>query len=176
MTDEKRWYVVYVGDSRRVSALPEAVRSASRDSAVWIPTKQEFFRVKDKLKEVTKPLFKGYVFVNTSLPAADLEEVIKAACGGYFLKGPGRRDAFIISDEEIKYIHTLVDENKYPKSIAEQYDLEIGQHVEITAGSLEGFKGFITGLKKEKVVVEVSFFGRNTSAEVDPAACRVFTE
>jgi transcriptional antiterminator NusG len=173
MSDGKKWYVVYVGDSKRVSYIPDAVRSVAGDSAVWIPTKQVFYRIKGKLKEVSKPLFPGYVFISTDADIYVLEGAVNSACGGHFLRGPGAAEAAVIDDAEMTTIRGLVESNSKPQSIAERYDLELGQKVEITTGPFLGVQGTILEIKREKVKVEVSIFGRNTSAEVDPASCRV---
>ena len=50
-------------------------------------------------------------------------------------------------------------------------DFAVGDNVEIVAGPLEGFVGLVKEIdtKTRKVKVEVSMFGRDTSAELDLA-------
>lgn len=173
---DKRWYVVYVGDQKRIPALPSAVRSAVMDSAVWIPEKKVYLKIRGKNREMTRPLFPGYVFINIDIQAGNVEDAVQSACGGHFLKSAGSSSPTALSESEMKHLRQLADDRSTPQTIAQRYDLEIEQKVEISQGPFLGTVGVIKEIKKEKVVVEVSIFGRNVLAEVDPAACFIVHE
>jgi transcriptional antiterminator NusG len=172
----KKWYVAFVGDQKRISALPAAIKSVVLDSAVWIPEKKVYLKIRGKNRELLRPLFPGYVFINVDIEAGQVEEAIQTSCGGHLLKHPGCSYPASLSDSEMKHIRKVADDKSSPQSIADRYELEIGQKVEITTGPFLGIVGKIQYMKKDKVVVEVSVFGRDVLAEVDPASCFVIKE
>lgn len=173
----KRWYVAYVADTKRISALPEAVKSAVQDSAVWVPTKTTYLRVDGRVQQMTSLVYAiGYVFVNVDIDAGNVEDAVKTACGGTFLKGPGGKHPKPLTEIEINDARKIASDFSTPQFLAQHYGLEEGQGVEIVEGSLMGFSGKINKVKKTSVIVEVNMFGKDILVEVDPTICRVVTE
>lgn len=173
----KRWYVAYVADQKRLTALPAAVRSAVLDSAVWIPEKTVYLKIRGKNRELTRPIFPvGYVFVNVDIEAGNVEDAVKAACGGTFLKGAGSSRPTPLTDLEFKNIRQVADNLSSPQSIAQRYELEEDQKVEITKGPFMGMVGKLREIKKKLVVVELSIMGQEVLTDVDPAICFVIKD
>ena len=167
------WYIIYVGDSKRIRHLPIAIKSITSEYSLWIPTKRVIQRTRGKDIEVERFLFPGYVFVKLNIDPKIAESTVKTATGGYFLKNPGTSEPRMVSDTEIQYLRGQEMEHQSPKSLAESYNLVEGQTVEIKNGPFIGAKGIIKQIKRSKVVVEVNIFGRGVLAEVDPTSCYI---
>ena len=167
------WYVIYVGDPKRVRHLPDAIGSVTKDYTLWIPTRKLIQRTRGKNVEVDRSLFPGYAFVKFEIDPKEAEDIVKTFTGGYFLKNPGTSEPSAVSDIEIKYLKSQEMEHQSPKSLAESYNLVEGQTVEIKNGPFIGAKGVIQQIKRSKVVVEVRIFGRGVLAEVDPTSCHI---
>ena len=167
------WYIIYVGDPKRMKHLANAINTVTLDYALWIPTKRIIQRTRGKNVEVDRFLFPGYAFVKFSINPKETESIIKTTTGGYFLKNPGTIDPVKISDIEIQYLKSQEMANQSPKSIAESLNLEEGQTVEIKNGPFIGINGVIKQIKRSKIIVEVRIFGRGVLAEVDPSSCHI---
>ena len=176
ISTKKHWYVCYIGDQKRIPALPAAIRSAVSDSTVWVPEKKVYLKIRGKKREMIRPIFPGYVFVNVDIEAGQVEEAVQNVCGGRFLRTPGSSTPAVLSDIDMKHLRKVADATGSPQSIADRYELEIGQKVEITKEPWSGTVGVIHQIKRDKIVVEVAIFGREVMAEVDPAACFVVKE
>lgn len=185
MSNEKKWYVIYVTDERRISFLPSALAAAASDAAVWEPKETLIQRVQGKgsmkgiVKEVMveKPLFPKYVFVHIDLDnAGNIENIVKTTCGGEFLRGAGGKRPVSLTDEEVARIQKIANSNIKPKSIVERYALDVGQAVEIVQGPYRGTKCIIKELKRKTVIVEADVFNRFTLVEVSPSDCIVIDE
>ena len=167
------WYIIYVGDPKRVRHLPNAIKSVTSDYSLWMPTKRIIQRTRGKDIEVERFLFPGYAFVRMRIDPKELEYNLRTTTGGYFLKNPGTSEPSMVPDTDIQYLRGKEMENQSPKSLAESYNLVEGQTVEIKNGPFIGAKGIIKKIKRSKVVVEVKIFGRGVDAEVDPTSCHI---
>lgn len=182
---EKKWYVAFINDPKKRAALPSAMQSVTRDFTIWAPTRQEVRekkenrggnnqgrRVTNTTDFVVKPLFPGYVFLNFDYASSGVEDAIKAQCGGYLLYAPGADNPEPLTEEQVSHIKQLAEEQNAPRSMADRYNFQLGQEVEIAGGPLFGQKGFIREIKRATVIVEVAMFGRETvRAEVTPNQC-----
>lgn len=182
---EKKWFIAFINDPKKRAALPEAMKSATRDFTIWAPTRQEVREKKDNrggnnqgrrvnntTDFVVKPLFPGYVFLNFEHSDNSVEDAIKAQCGGFLLYAPGAKEPEPLTAEQVEYIKELTEEQNAPKTMADRYNFQIGQEVEIASGPFFGQKGRILEIKRATVIVEVELFGRNAvRAEVTPSQC-----
>src|SRR5579859_6938142 len=120
--------------------IDEAFNLRNIKAKVWTP----FQRIKRKRynKEIedTIPLFRNYVFVETTfLPGMEqeMEQMLLELKAGYFLKYPGSDLPAIITPKEIERIQELqareVKETQKEENFA---PVEIGTYVEVATGSL----------------------------------------
>lgn len=172
----KSWYIVFVGDPRRISYLDNAFKTLHSEYTIWIP---EYSVVaKNKRKNIVetklKPLFPGYAFVYFNYENnRDIDDQLRFHCGGHFLKSVGTQHPYIMTSEEVATVKKHERSKEALKSIATQYDISQGDMVDIVQGLFQGLKGEVVSLKKEKIVVNINIFGRTVETDVDPSCCVV---
>jgi len=115
----------------------------------------------DRLKQLTLPLFPGYVFcrfdVNYRLPILVTPGVLRVIGVG---KVP-----LPVNDSEIEAIRSIVKSGLQ----AEPWPfLKVGQRVRIERGSLEGVEGILLAVKKPyRLIVSVTLLQRSVAVELD---------
>lgn len=170
MSDEKKWYVMYVQDPRKIQHIMTTFQaSPSKDFTIWVPVQQimQVERGSRVLKD--KPLFPGYVFVHFAYTDATLED--KLLSGGSFLKKAGCKHPTPMTEEEVSRIKQLETTRAEETPLTRTFNIRLNDKVEIVSGSFLGQRGRVIALKGDKVVVEVDIFGRSVPAEVDPSFC-----
>ena len=85
-------------------------------------------------------------------------------CSPLVLKGAVQNagyDLLIEADEEVA--------DEVEKVRMASMDVNVGDHVSVKSGPLEGFSGLVESVdeKRRKVIVRVAMFGKETPAEVD---------
>jgi len=175
---DKKWYVACINDPRSLKYLPVALKSASKTSKVWIPTqlvmrkKQNARTKQDAWEEVERQLYPGYVFIQCDdHELCTIESIVKGSCRGWMLKAGGQTRPASLTEDEIKGLELIAGEHLNRKPHLEQFDMSIGQDVEMTAGPFKGFRATIIGIKKHMLQVETSILGRSTKVEVSIEQC-----
>ena len=175
---DKKWYVACINDPRSIKYLPHALKSASKTSKVWIPTqlvmkKKRNARTKqDAWEETERPLYPGYVFIQCDeTELCTVESVVKGSCRGWMLKSGGKTEPASLTEAEIKKLELVAGEHQHKKPQLEQFNMSVGQEVEMTAGPFKGFRATIIGMKKHMLQVETTILGRSTNVEVSVEQC-----
>ena len=161
MASEKTaWYAV------RVRARQEALVAAAltgKGYDVLLPQYRCRKRWSDRVKEVTLPLFPGYLFsrfdIGVRLPILTTPGVFDiVAAGETFLP---------VDPEEIAAIHRIIATG----ATAEPWPyLRIGRRVRIVAGPLCGLEGVLARVDdRRRVVVSVTMLQRSVAVQIDPA-------
>jgi transcription antitermination factor NusG len=128
---------------------------------VFLPAYTSTRKWSDREKEISLPLFPGYVFckfdVNARLP-------ILVTPGVNFVVGSGK-SPINVDDAEISTVHRVIE-----SGLATQpwpY-LQVGEAARIEKGPLEGLTGIVTRMKGSlRLVVSVSLLMRSVSVELD---------
>ena len=174
----KEWYIACINDPRSMKFLPTALMAVSKTSKVWIPKqlvmkkKRNSAAKQDEWEETERPLYPGYAFVQCDLDELhDVESVIKTSCKGWLLKRGGKLMPQSLSEEEIKKLEIVSNEHLNKKPDLKQFNMNIGQKIEMVSGPFKGFTAVVRGLKKHMVQAEVSIFGRITNVEVSIEQC-----
>lgn len=174
----KNWYVACINDPRSFKFLPDRLKRVSQTSKLWIPTclvmkkKRNQATKQDIWEETERPLYPGYVFINCDDDElCTIESVIKGQCGGWFLKSGGQTKPASLTESEIKKLEITASEYMNKKPQLSQFNLSIGQNVEMTAGPFKGFHAIIISMKKHMLKVETSILGRSTTVEVSIEQC-----
>lgn len=127
----------------------------------FLPLYRSRSRWSDRMKEMEKPLFPGYVFcrfdVQNRLP-------ILMTPGVRFIAGIGKTP-LAVNDHEIVALQQVVRSGLQ----AEPWPfLQVGQRVRIERGALQGLEGILMGFKKpHRLVVSITLLQRSVAVELD---------
>ena len=163
MSDEARWYAIYVR-SRHEKQVHSALLQRGVDT--YLPLVETIRQWADRRKKVYLPLFKGYVFVRIdlrqSLNVLTVDSVVRIV---HFGSKP-----IPIPDEQIHAIRQVLNEDYKTEDIPY---LKEGESVEIIAGPLRGLRGML--LRKGSnlhFVVSVEIIGRSLAVKIKPHLVR----
>jgi transcriptional antiterminator NusG len=157
-TENQNWFALQVR-SRWESST--AVLLGGKGYHTLNPTYTTKKRWSGRVKEVSAPLFPGYIFcqfdVQRRLPVLVTPGVIAVVSRG--------RIPVPVNDSEIAGIQKVVSSGLH----AEPWPyLEVGQRVRIEKDALAGLEGILIQLKaNHRIVVSVSLLQRSVSLEVD---------
>jgi transcriptional antiterminator NusG len=166
----KQWYVVhtFTGHEDKVKVSIER-RAASlglgdRLGRVLVPTEEELRGTRRGRRQVSKhKIFPGYVIVEMELDD-QTRHLVRSTTGVTGFVGPDRQPV-ALQPAEVDRLLSTVSEEAPPLRAAWQD----GETVRITSEPFEGIHGRVTevDVKREKLRVLVSIFGRETPVEVD---------
>lgn len=162
MSSTAEWYVVhtYSGYENKVSTdIKNAVENRNLKDLieeVLVPTETV---TDERGKEYERKVFPGYVLIKMVM-TDDSWYVVRNIRGVTGFVGPGSKPV-PLSDEEVA---ALGVGNK-----AYKVSFEVGDTIQITGGSFDGFTGSVTEIDAEHGMVKalVSMFGRETTAELE---------
>lgn len=156
--DNQKWFALQVRTRWESST---AVLLSGKGYQTLLPTYQTKKRWNGKFKQISAPLFPGYVFCQfdalNRLP-------ILVTPGVMAVVGRGRVP-FPVNDSEIAAIQTIVSSGFH----AEPWPyLEVGQKIRIESDSLNGLEGILINFKgNNRIVVSVSLLRRSVALEID---------
>jgi transcription antitermination factor NusG len=155
---ELQWYALYVR-SRFEKVVAEHLRG--KGYAEYLPTYQVRRHWSDRVKQVEKVLFPGYIFcrfdVATKMPIMMIPGVVSMVSFG------GRATAVPV--EEILAVQSVLNSGLtcVPCSF-----FKAGQRVRIERGPLSGLEGFVVETKNSwRFIVSVNLLQRSVSVEID---------
>src|SRR5262249_37040812 len=153
-----QWYALYVR-SRFEKVAAEHLHGKGYEE--YLPTYMIRRRWSDRVKQVEKALFPGYIFckfdVTKRLPVLMVPGVISMVSFG------GRATA--VPDEEIQAVQSIVNSglSYEPCSF-----LSVGQRVRIERGPLSGLEGLVVQSKNNwRFIISVHLLQRSVSVEID---------
>lgn len=165
------WYVVhtYSGYENKVATNLETIvenrRLQDLIHQVCVPTEKVAEMKDGKERVIERKLFPGYVLVKMVL--TDESWYIVRNCRGVTgFVGPSSKP-IPLSDAEAAALG--MDSGEEAAAVELTVDYAVGDNVEIVAGPFEGVIGVVgdIDLKKKKVTVSVSMFGRETPTELE---------
>lgn len=160
-----KWYVIYTysGYENKVKATLEKVIAnrglEDKIEEIIIPMEEEI-EIKDgKQKTSIKKVFPGYVLVKMIM-SDETWYVIKSIKGVFSFVGMGEKPLPLTEQEMISL--GISDE-------VINVDYEVGDSITIMTEPFYNYPGIIESIDKEKqrVLVKVNMFGRETSVELD---------
>jgi transcriptional antiterminator NusG len=153
----EQWYAV------RVKSNCEYVTYTSllhRDYELFLPTYRPS-KASQSAADKRVPLFPGYLFckirITERLPILMLPGVV------HFV-GLGKTPT-PIDNGEIESLRVLVD-SAVSVNLTEYFS--VGQKIRITRGPLAGAVGFVSGTRRNRLVVSITLLQRSVTAELDP--------
>lgn len=156
------WYAVQVWAGREKSC---AQHLHVRSYEAFLPCYAERRRWSDRVKQVERALFAGYVFCRMSPAAAG---AIMAVPGVLRVVGD-RSGPLPVRSDEIEAIRRIVESRR----VTEPWPhLQVGERVRIEWGPLRGTEGVVLTLdNRHRLVVSISLLQRSVAVEIDPAWC-----
>ncbi len=160
-----RWYVVhtYSGYENKVKTdLEKTIKNRELEDFFFdiIVPMEEQIEIKDNEKKRNlKKVFPGYVLIKMIVTEQSWY-IVRNTRGVTGFVGSGT-DPIPLSDEEIRKMGF----DNVPVNI----DYDVSDSVKILGGPLDGYTGTVKEIKKDKnkVIVLVSMFGRETPVEVE---------
>lgn len=153
-----QWYAV---QTRGRYEKTVASHLENRDIETCLPLRSERRAWTDRHKQVTLPMFPGYVFVH--VPFVQLRIIV--------LQTPGVRDfvmfqghAAPITQKEIDDIRLIMEQKV--QCLPHPY-LRVGHRVRIHGGVLEGLEGTLSQTSKHTLVVSIEPMERSIAVSVD---------
>ena len=162
---EAQWYVVhtYSGYENKVKAnIEKTIENRHLEDQILevrVPMEDVVEVRNGSRKQVSKKLFPGYVLLNMVMND-DTWYVVRNTRGVTGFVGPQGRP-LPLTDEEVARMGLV--------KVAVNVDFTVGDDVQIVFGPLESFVGKVVSLNEstQKVMVNVSMFGRSTDVELD---------
>ena len=160
-----RWYVVhtYSGYENKVKAdLEKTIKNRELEEYFFdiIVPMEEQIEIKDGQKKTNlKKVFPGYVLVKM-IVTEQTWYIVRNTRGVTSFVGSGT-DPIPLTDEEIRKM--------WFESVPVNVDYVVNDNIKILGGPLDGYTGIVKEIKKDKnkVVVLVSMFGRETPVELE---------
>lgn len=155
---DELWYAIQVRTRWERST---ATILTGKGYETFLPTYKSSKRFASRQKEVSAPLFPGYVFcrfdVTKRLPILITPGVIGVVGSG--------RVPIPVEEHELSAIQAIVSSGL---TAAPWPYLEVGQRVRIEDTSLQGIEGILVGFRgSRRVVVSVSLLRRSVALEID---------
>lgn len=164
-TDKPYWYVVYTYsgyENKVMDNLKKTIENHNLQDVILdikVPMEETIETKNGKKRHVSKKMFPGYVMVKMFL-TDDSWYIVRNTRGVTGFVGPSSKP-IPLSDAEVR---TMGIEN-----VRISVDVEPGDNIIVVSGPLESFVGVVeeVNTEKQKVKVQVSMFGRDTSVELD---------
>ena len=164
-TDKPYWYVVYTYsgyENKVMDNLKKTIENHNLQDVILdikVPMEENIETKNGKKRHVSKKMFPGYVMVKMFL-TDDSWYIVRNTRGVTGFVGPSSKP-IPLSDAEVR---TMGIEN-----VRISVDVEPGDNIIVVSGPLESFVGVVeeVNTEKQKVKVQVSMFGRDTSVELD---------
>ncbi len=156
------WYALYAR-SRHEKKLHELLTRKGIES--FLPLRHFQRRWSDRRKEITEPLFKGYLFVR--IPFSDRVDVLKTP-GAVRFVGPSPLMPVAVPERDLESIRTFLNHNI---SIDPFPYLKEGTRVYVRSGPFKGAEGYVVQRDKQcRLVISLDLLMQSVSVQV-PADC-----
>ncbi|HEX8816762.1 MAG TPA: UpxY family transcription antiterminator [Terriglobales bacterium] len=128
----------------------------------FIPLLSETHHWSDRKKVIQQPLFSGYTFARLT-PSTAQQKIILQTAGvtGFVSVG---NEMTPIPTHQLENLRNLLS-RKAPCSLAPF--LNIGQHVRIHGGCLDGIEGILTRNDAKHLIISIDFIQRSLAIEID---------
>ena len=170
MTDEARWYAIYVGDTKRVTIIGTAFRAAQIPHTLWVPKQNVIQKFRGRDRKKLKVFIPGYVFVKFHYIPGTIEDSI-LNCGSYFLTHPGGHLPVPLEEDFIARVKEFENEKEEVDLVRNTYNLKVGDVVEVLNGPFLCGLGPIKSIKRGLVFVELDLMQRPVEVGLHPRQC-----
>ena len=158
MDSNSQWYVMYTAP-RSEKKVEQRLREKGLE--VYLPIVEEVRQWSDRKKKIQRPLFNGYLFVNTTKDK--LWESLQVSGAVKFVNFSGEHAT--VRGSEIEAIKRIIS-----TGIAVEVDtgaIEEGEQVRILGGPLQGFEGeCIQKGNKDYFIIRIPSINQNMMVNV----------
>ena len=158
---EESWYVIRV---RSQSERLVQVGLHKKDFKVLNPTYKALSIRKDRRKVLSKPIFKGYMFLRALLDSESHLEVLKTPGVVEILQN--RKGPTPVPVEQVENVRIL---EKHVGDCFYGTDLVVGDVVVVRDGPLSGLRGVIDRKDRKKLHIHVDTIPGSVMIEVEPS-------
>ncbi|BBN80534.1 transcription antitermination protein NusG [Pseudoalteromonas sp. A25] len=149
MNNQRQWFVVYT-KANCEKKFADQVNKLQSNCEAFLPVIQQSKQWSDRVKVIDTPLFKSYVFV--FIDGNEFQQLKRFS--GFVSYVKFNNLPAIINQNEIEKIKQFVLNGNIVDVLANR--LVKGMHIEITSGSLKGYRGKLVERRNKKfVAVEV---------------------
>jgi transcriptional antiterminator RfaH len=154
------WYVAHTKPRAEGVAVEHLERQGYR---VYLPKVK---RLNHKSETVMEPMFPRYLFFTPSTSGQPIAPV-QSTVGVSNIVRFGNQPATILEStlQDIEHVERL----QHQADFATLTPFQIGTHVEITGGPLQGLEALVSDVAEERVVVMLKLLGRELKTVVKPA-------
>ena len=156
---EKSWYVLRV---RSQTERLVHVGLQHKQFEVLNPTYQALSIRRDRRKVLTRPIFKGYMFIRTLLNPECHLEILKTLGVVELLKSPS--GPIPVPDDQVENVRLL---EKHVGACFFGTDFEVGDSVFVKEGPLIGLRGVIDRLDRNKLHIHVDAIPGSVMIDVE---------
>lgn len=154
------WYAIYTKPRSEKKVMDRLLEEGFE---AYVPIIEELRIWSDRKKKVKVPLIKSYAFVYTD--KNKLFDVLKIEGASRILRHLGK--PAIIRDFEIENLKLICNSGANVQQIASVVNVEIGDKIEVIAGTLMGLRGTCVKVQgKKKVMVEIESLSNHMLLEV----------
>ncbi len=159
-TLKKKWYAIY---TRSRSERKVMGRILEEGFEAYVPVIKEIRLWSDRKKKVEVVLIKSYVFVHIEQHL--LNKVLKIEGAIRVLRHLGK--PAIVRDYEIENLKLLCNNGAKIDIIASVKNINVGDKIEVRAGTLMGLRGKCVKIKgKKRVLVEIESIGNHMLVDI----------
>lgn len=157
------WYVVQTFKGREIKDRDRIILEVAEDEEVFIIESERMYRIRGEWIKDTKPMFPGYIFVETDNPEEFRSRLRVKLPKLRMLTVEGRSAA--IYPEEESYFRMISGEEhvaRYSEGFRQ------GSTIEITSGAFKGYKGQIVKQDRHRRLARiiVPLMGREVEVEI----------
>ena len=153
-----RWHALYTYPRHEKAVAAEL---GSRSIEVYLPSRIVESRWKDRRVKLQMPVFPGYVFAR--IRPAQRRDVLSPAGSIRLLSFHG--EPAPIDDREIEAVRICLERGA---PMERRPLFELGAHVRVCSGPLEGLEGRISRCKDERrLIVPITLINQSVAVEVD---------
>jgi len=157
------WYILFTRTGQEEYIKTHLAKLLNTDlSMPFIPILEVLFKTKGQVKKEYKPLFQGYVFIESVLPAIDfinsMDKIIYYSKDIFQILKYGDSNEIALHDNEKNMLLRLSNENHCVESSS---GFIAGNKIYINDGPLKGFESIIKKIDRHKrqAIIELEFMG-----------------
>lgn len=157
------WYILFTRTGREEKA--EQLLKNQLDSNIFmpfIPMLQTIFKYSGRVKKELKPLFPGYVFIESDIPSLEIIKITRNIVSASkdiirFLKYEDTGD-IAMKEHERNMLLRLCNDDRYVES---SNGIIVGSRVYVKKGPLMGLESIIRKINRHKrqAIIELEFMG-----------------
>lgn len=159
-TSRNPWLVFYT-KSRQEKKVRDILQRRGFD--VFLPMQKVVRQWSDRKQKVEVPLFNSYIFV--SVPCHQVDAVLQVPGVAWSIRYNGKPAE--LRPREYGTIVRFIETGLLIETISAD-SIEKGEEVIVLDGPLKGQRGFVSGKRRQKLVVFLEGLGQAIQVEIDP--------